>query len=230
MSGNGRYVRNSKVYKKDAFAVLQSKFPDRRTFERFYDAIPDEGKKDEFLRVCCSYRYLAKHGKWKVFVRGVNRDIDYLDNSYKLVAVFSLIESLSDQRHQDFYEWLNSQKAEDLFPIVNKAELTMRYTEYKATFGAIRRCIAFFNRLDSEQKMLLCQAVSTDGKPTQSIKKLAEYLYLLRSKFVHEAELVLELGTGPIYSITSKGVVHSSLSVEAVFDAFENGVVAHFSQ
>lgn len=230
MTGYGSYFRNAKAFKKDAFAVLRSKFSDRKAFERFYEAIPDARKKNEFLRICCYYRYLAKHGKWKVFVRGINRDIDYLDNTYKLVAIFSLIESLSEEKHQDFFEWLNAQKTEDLFPIKDKAELKKQYAEYKAAFGAIRRCIAFFDRLSLEQKRSLCRSISTNGRPTESIKKLAEYLYLLRSKFVHEAELVLELGTGPIHSIDRRGVTHSTLSVDAVFDAFENGVIAYFSQ
>jgi len=229
MTEGGRYFRNAKAFKKDAVAVLRTKLPDRKAFERFYAAIPSAKEKNEFLHVCCSYRYLAKHGKWKVYVRGVNRDIDYLDNSFKLVAVFSLIESLSDEKHQDFFEWLSAQGAEDFFPIKGKAELRQRYTEYKATFGAMQRCVAFFGRLPPEQKQKLCSAISTDGKPTENIKKLAEYLYNLRSKFVHEAELVLELGTGPIHSITSKGLVFSTLSVQEVFDAFENGVLAYFS-
>lgn len=123
MTYGGRYFRNAEAFKKDAFAVLRTKFLNRRAFDRFYQSIPDPHGKNEFLRVCCSYRYLAKHGKWKVFVRGVNKDIGYLDNSFKLVVVFSLIESLSNEKHEDFFDWLIAREPNSTFPIRDKAEL-----------------------------------------------------------------------------------------------------------
>lgn len=227
MAGAGQYYRNAKEFKEDAFAVLQSRFVDRQAFEQFYESIATPKAKNEFLRVCCTYRYLAKDGDWKLSVPGVDEIIDYLNNSYKLVAVFSLIESLSELRHQDFYEWLSSQES-DVFPMETKADLLKQYNRYKASFGAIRRCVAFFNGLDLREQQTLCGSVAKDTKPTENIKKLAEYLYQLRSEFVHKAELVLELGAAPIYSITNEGVYHSALTVEAVFEAFENGVIAYF--
>lgn len=227
MTFGGRYVKNADPFKSDAFAVLRTKFRDRRAFESFYEAIPDARRKNEFLRVCCSYRYLAKHGKWQVYVRGVNKDISYLDNSVKLVAVFSLIESLSDEKHQDFYDWLSTQSAAAAFPIKTKAELDARYSVYKSTYGYIRRCVTFFDRLGPEQKAALCRSISIEGKPTENIKKLAQHLYRLRSNFVHPGEFAHELSSG--YIFTDKGVVRSTLTVEAVFDAFENGLLAYFS-
>ncbi len=223
-----RYFTNASVFKDDAFAVLEGKFADRSAFDQFYENLSTPERKNEFLRVCCRYRYLVKHGDWKLSVPGVNEVIDYLTNSYKLVAVFSLIESLSELRHQDFYEWLCAQPESEAFPIPSKAELASHYSKYKESYGAIRRCVSFFSRLDPSDKEALCNAISKDEKPTKNIKKLAEYLYDLRSKFVHEAELVLELGPSPILSVTDKGVYHSTLTVQIMFEAFENGLLSHF--
>lgn len=226
MNSVGNYYRNAEHFKNDAFEVLCTKFPNRQEFERFYESIPDPHGKNEFLRVCCSYRYLAKHGKWQVFVPGVNKDMSYIDNSFKLVAVFSLIESLSDEKHEDFYEWLVAQDSNTTFPIQNKKELASQYEQYKSTFGSVKRCVAFFSRLPPEQKDALCKSISTKGKTSGNIKKLAELLYRVRCQFVHEAKCAHEVGGG--YIFTSKGLVTSTLTVEALFDAFENGVLAYF--
>ena len=106
-------------------------------------------------------------------------------------------------------------------------KLDALYKEYKISYGAIRRCEKFFLGLPIEEQSFLCGYVTLNRKPTTEIKKLAEYLYQLRSKFVHEGELVLEIG-GPIYVVTKKGLVHSSLTVSAVFRAFELGLLKHF--
>jgi hypothetical protein len=222
----GRYLCHEASYKRDAYAVLKEHFSGKRAFDRFYAAIP-ESQRNDFLRVCASYRYMAKHGDWKIKVRGVNSVIDYLTNSYKLVAVFSLIESLSDLEHRDFYQWLTAKDRKLSFPIPDRRALDDLYKEYKVSYGAIRRCEKFFLSLPLDEQKSLCGSVSLDKKPTAEIKKLAEYLYQLRSKFVHNGEFVLEIG-GPIYAITKKGLVHSSLTVGAVFRAFELGLLVHF--
>lgn len=221
-----RYLRNEGRYKSDAYAVLKPHFSRKRDFEQFYADIP-ESRRNEFLRVCASYRYLAKHGDWKIKVRGVNSVIDYLTNSYKLVAVFSLIESLSDLEHRDFYQWLTAKARKAVFPVEDRRTLDTLYREYKTSYGAIRRCEKFFLHLPPDEQRALCGSVTLNKKPTTEIKKLAGYLYQLRSKFVHNGELVLEIG-GPILVNTDKGRVHSRLTVPAVFRAFELGLLAHF--
>jgi len=226
MASIGHYLRNEAAYKVDAYAVLKPHFAGKREFEQFYSAIP-ESRRNEFLRVCASYRYLAKHGDWMVKVRGVNSVIDYLTNSYKLVAVFSLIESLSDLEHRDFYQWLIAKDRNLSFPIRDRRVLEALYREYKVSHGAIRRCGKFFRNLPLEEQRSLCGSITRNKKPTAEIKKLAEYLYHLRSKFVHNAELVREIGS-PIYVVTKKGLVHSKLTVAAVFRAFELGLLSHF--
>ena len=226
---SGRYFHNAKAFKEDAFAVLGSRFQDRSAFEAFYDRIESPERKNEFLRVACSYRLLVKHGDWKLSVSGANEVIDYLTNSFKLVALFSLIESMSSEKHKDFYEWLNAQDPATLYPISDKKRLNQLYSSYKQTFGAIRRCVRFFSGLSGPEQTALCKSIEFEGKPLDGIKHLAQHLYELRSKFVHEAELVLQLG-GPTHHITPKGYFFTNLSVPALLGAFESGLIAQFSE
>ncbi len=229
MITSGRFIANESAGKENAFAVLQSHFLDRVAFDAYYLAIPTLELKDEFLRVCSTYRYLAKHGDWKVDVPGIDEVISYLTNSYKLVAVFALIESMSDKQYIDFYQWLIGKKRKANFPIQNRSGLKSLYDQYNLEYGSIRRCIDFFHRLSPEEQTALCEAVQINKKPTDGINNLAKYLYQLRSKFVHDAKLVLQLN-GPIYSVTKQGVVLSTLTVPAVFRAFELGLLAYFTR
>jgi hypothetical protein len=226
MARIGRYLQYEATYKRDAYAVLKPHFCGKRSFEQYYDNIP-EHQRDSFLRVCASYRYLAKHGDWKVWVRGVNADIDYLTNSYKLVAIFSLIESLSDLDHVDFYQWLTARGRKQSFPIENRRVLDTLYREYKDSYGAIRRCVNFFSRLRVAEQKSLCGSLTVNRKPTAEIKRLAEYLYNLRSGFVHKADFAHEI-SGPIYVVAKGGLVRSTLTVSKVFRAFELGLIAYF--
>lgn len=66
------------------------------------------------------------------------------------------------------------------------------------------------------------------GEPLSSVKHLAEFLYNLRSKFVHEARLVLQVSTNPVASVGNKGLVLADLPIGLLFDAFEEGVLAYF--
>jgi hypothetical protein len=226
MAHVGRYLQNEAAFKTDAYAVLKTHFEGRRAFNRYYAAI-SKSKLDDFLRVCVSYRYLAKHGDWRIKVRGYNSVIDYLTNSYKLVAVFSLIESLSDLGYVDFYQWLTAKGRKQSFPIEDRKALEDLYRQYKADYGAIRRCAAFFSNLPLEEQQRLCGSISVNKRPTAEIKKLAEFLYNVRSGFVHKAEFAHEL-SGPIFVITKAGLVESKLTVAGILRAFELGVIEHF--
>lgn len=226
MSPVGRYLRNEVAFKADAYAVLKTHFEGRREFNSYYAAI-SKPKLNDFLRVCALYRYLAKHGDWKIKVRGYNPVIDYLTNSYKLVAIFSLIESLSDLDYLDFYQWVVAKSRKQSFPIEDRNALDRLYREYKTDYGATRRCVAFFSNLPREEQRRLCGSISVNKKPTAGIKKLAELLYNVRSGFVHKAEFAHEL-SGPIFVNTKAGLVDSKLTVTGILRAFELGVIEYF--
>lgn len=228
MTFHGKYFANEVAYKEDAFAALGSRFTDRNAFEAFYQFLATDERKDEFLRVACSYLFMVKQGDWHIEVSGYDPVIDYFTNSFKVVALFSLIESLTDLTHQDFYKWLSEQPPSEIFPIGDAAALTRLYKQYKVSFGSIRRCVAFFERLPPNQKQVLCDSIQPNRKPIASIKKLAEFLYQLRSKFVHEAIFVLQVTDTPMLSFDKNKVTHSKLTIPILLEAFEEGLLAYF--
>jgi hypothetical protein len=118
------FLKRESYMRGHAASALSSQFRDAAAFDAFYAALSDD-QKDEFLRV------------------DSNPLIDYFTNSFKLVSLFSLIESLSPEKHQDFYEWLGH-VGEGFYPIAGKGALKQLHDRYKATFGSIRRCVAFF--------------------------------------------------------------------------------------
>jgi hypothetical protein len=224
---DGRYIKNEQPFKDDAFLALKSCFPDREAFEEFYESLTRPEQKDEFLRVTSFYLFLVKRGDWHISVKGYDPIIDYFTNSFKLVALFSLIESLTDLKHQDFYQWLSSQP-DSIFPISNKSDLRRLYEKYKRSFGSIRRCVNFFERLPNIQKIALCNSIHIDGEAIQNIKKLAQFLYNIRSEFVHAAQLVLLVSESPIFHIEKNLMVRSRLSINILLEAFEEGVLCYF--
>ena len=228
MGSDGRYIANEVAFKRYAYTALMSRFPDQARFDDFYASLDGPVIKDEFLRVTSFYLFLVKRGEWQVTVEGSAPVVDYLSTSFKVVALFALIESLSDKQHQDFYSWLCSKDTKTTLPIPDPAALSKLNEEYKVTYGSIRRCVTFFNRLPSERQQALCSAIKVDGKPLSSIKKVAEFLYDLRSKFVHEARLVLSLVGYTALSLKGEKVVQIDLSVETLLEAFEEGVLAYF--
>lgn len=210
-----------------AASAMGSMFANAAAFDAFYVTLSDE-QKDDFLRVASSYLFLVKQGDWHVTVEGSNPVIDYFTNSFKLVSLFSLIESLSSERHQDFYEWLGH-VGENVYPISDKAALKQLHEKYKTTFGSIRRCVAFFERLSSAQQADLCNSIQVNGAPVKSIKDVAQFLYNLRSKFVHEGEFVLDIANVPVMSRHKNLNTLTALSMPKLLEAFEEGVVAYFT-
>ena len=150
-----------------AASAMGFMFADAAAFDAFYVTLSDE-QKDDFLRVASSYLFLVKQGDWHVTVEGSNPVIDYFTNSFKLVSLFSLIESLSSEKHQDFYGWLGHTGG-DIYPISDKAALKHLHEKYKTTFGSIRRCVVFFERLSSAQQLDLCNSIQVNGAPVKSI-------------------------------------------------------------
>jgi hypothetical protein len=225
---DGRYIADEAKFKQYAYTALTGSFPDHAAFENFYVSLDDSLIKDEFLRVTSFYLFLVKRGEWHVTVEGSAPVIDYLSTSFKVVALFALIESLSDEQHQDFYDWLCSQNPESTFPIPDRAALSKLNEGYKASYGSIRPCVAFFSRLPPDRQQALCSAIRVGGNPLVSIKKVAEFLYDLRNKFVHEARPVWSLVGFMALEKKKKKVVKTDLSVGVLLDTFEEGVLAYF--
>lgn len=227
MAFKGRYIADEETYKEDAYQALESNFCSRDAFEQFYLSL-NAASKDEFLRVATFYLFFVKKGDWHVSVERSNAVIDYITNSFKLVGVFSLIESLSAQEYKDFYQWLCTEAGKHVFPIHSAQALSHLNDRYKDEYGSIRRCKAFFENLPRANQETLCKMIRSDGEPLTSITEVANLLYMARSEFVHAAELVLQVGSGTHFSKKGRKKFQSNLSMEVLLKSVEEGILAHF--
>ncbi|GBE16195.1 hypothetical protein BMS3Abin15_00007 [bacterium BMS3Abin15] len=221
------FLINEASYKKEAYYAFSSKFEGRGAFESFYQSLPSDFYKDQFLRVSNLYLFMVKTGDWHLKDTGYNKNIEYFSNSYKAITIFSLIESLSDEEYVGFHGWLREQG--EIFPIQDMDELNILHEKYKKSFGSIRRCVSFFENLPSNIKDNLCSSITIKGKSVQSIKKFAQILYDFRSKFVHQGDLILMLDSSPIFDVYNKNLILSKFSIELLQDTFEEGVIAYFN-
>lgn len=224
--GDGRYLANEDAYFQHVSATLAQRFKSKEELRAFYDAIPAE-RKDDFLRVASFYRYLVKEGDWHT--RGTDPPVqDYLTNSFKAIALFGLIESISGDAFIDFYAWLRVRA--DALPIQDGAMLHRLHEEYLDSYGSIRRCVEFFRRLPEVRRTALCNAITQDSKPLPSIEAVARLLFELRSRFVHEGELVLALANAPAQfrrKANGKSVV-CDVSIADLQQVFEEGLLLTF--
>ena len=220
---------DDEVYKKDAYQALSSQFKNDQNFETFYSSLNDLETKNEFLRVGSTYLFFVKNGDWHVNVTRSNPVIEYFTNSFKLVALLAIIESLSDKKHIDFFQWLSEKNKQCLFPIADRPQLRKLYDEYKAEYGSTRRCKSFFANLSTPTKDKLRNSITINGEPVNSIEKVAEMIYKARSNFAHECDSTLEISNIFHFSKEkNKEIVWRRLSMELLQNSFEEGVVAHF--
>ncbi|MFX0197475.1 MAG: hypothetical protein ACFFCW_15235 [Candidatus Hodarchaeota archaeon] len=224
-----RYLDDKNKFIEYAFLALGEHFSSRDEFLNYFEAIKTDDRKSLFLRTASYYLFLVKHGDWAVDVPGSDRVIDYLTNTYKYAAIFSLIESLSEETYIEFYEFLVRRKSSVQFPITDQIKLEELYGKYKEEFGAIKRCISFFRKLSPERQRALLSRLEVRGAEA-TIESLAKYLYELRSNFVHEAELVLHMSEG--MSIGQKGdkLVVCKLSIRDAMIFFEEGLIKYFRE
>ncbi len=162
-----RNLYREKIFKPHAQAVFAGHLGGATEFETFYSGLKDE-EKDLFLGVASKYVFLVKHGDWHVDLEDCNPVIDYFTNSFKLVSLFSLIESLSSEKHEEFYDWLRKQE-DDTFPIPDKPKLKSLYEKYKKTYGSIRRCVKFFEWLPLTRQAELRSGFKVRGVPVPEI-------------------------------------------------------------
>ena len=181
-----------------------------------------------FLKTASFYLFLVKEGDWFVDISGSDKRVDYLTDTYKYIAIFSLIESLQDKEFMDFYSFLVRRKTNVNFPINDKKALEQWYRKYKSEFGSIHQSVQFFKALSAQRKADLIKNLEVKyTKPT--IENLSKYLYNLRSKFVHEAELVVNMSGRTTISRYGKKFVICKLSLNKLMEFFEEGLITYFT-
>ena len=158
--------------------------------------------------------------------------MSYIDDTYKYIAIFSFIEALdSPKEYVDFYQWLQKEsKARRLsLDKTPMKAISRSYKEYKDVHGSIRAAVRFFSRLDKGDQLLIQDKLKIHNQES-SIKQLAQLLYEIRSRFVHEAKLVLSFsGTLTVGKVGGK-FVSNELSMQDLQTLFEHGFLKRFAQ
>jgi len=222
-----RYLDDKQKLLEFSYLALKNRFCSQDEFINFFNSIQGDEQKNLFLKTASFYLFLVKQGDWLVDVPGSDRGVDYLTDTYKYVAIFSLIESLATDAFVDFYSFLIRRKSQVKFPIQNKDELEFLYQKYKEEFGSIQKCISFFKSLSTQRQEALIQKLEVKGtKPT--IENLSQYLYDVRSKFVHGADLILNMAKDTAIARKGKKVVICKLSINDVMNFFEDSLISYF--
>lgn len=223
-----RYLSAKDKFLEYSFQALQNQFGTKDEFLSFFEAIGNDEQKNLFLKTASFYLFLVKKGDWLVDIPGSDKRVDYLTDTYKYIAIFSLIESLQEKEFMDFYSFLVRHKTKVNFPINGKKELEQWYRKYKSEFGSIHQSIQFFKALSAQRKADLIKNLEVKNvKPT--IENLSKYLYNLRSKFVHEAELVVNMSGRTTLSRYGKKLVICKLSLIKLMEFFEEGLITYFT-
>lgn len=207
-------------------SVWTKHFESEDALRLFFDSIKEDSEKDLFLRIGSFYRFLVVEGTFRFSRQEWDNGLSYIDETYKYIAIFSLIEALEISPNRfEFYQWLKKNK-KGLFPIT-ECELDEKYQDYKAKYGSIRAVVSFFSRLDKNEQDFIRQHLEVDNKPC-SLKQLVQLLYDFRSKFVHQARFVLEFGPGTSICIAKNKVIVNNMKLQDIKRLFELGFKKRF--
>ncbi len=182
-------------------------------------SIAADEEKSRFLKVASFYKFLVKDGRFSV--PGYEEAKDF-DRTYRFVALVALIECVeSSVSFEAFYAWLSKLGA---FPIQDQQALDAFYEQYKGQFGVMHKMVSFFLRLDDSSKQEIESWIKVKGQ-SLAIEKLARTLYDIRSKFVHQARIIVDLSGVRTFSARHKG---REITLERVERIFERGVLLRF--
>jgi hypothetical protein len=97
--------------------------------------------------------------------------------------------------------------------------------------GLYSNQLIFFSNLSEATKINFIEKIKFKEKDV-SIEKISKYLYELRSKFMHEANLILNLvdGTHTNVKKNKSKVILSKLSIADLMLYFEEGLIIHFKK
>lgn len=137
-----KYIDRKDVLLPYCYLALQTHFESEQELASWYEQIETDKKKNPFLKAASYYLTLVKSGDWHVDIPNSEPVVDYFTNTFKYVAIFSLIESLSNLHFIDFYQYLKRRKTQANYPLTEEA-LYNHYEQYKKEYGSIRKCVEF---------------------------------------------------------------------------------------
>jgi len=216
-----KYWKERHWFSSLAFDAFQEYFDSRSDFDAFVGSIAADEEKSRFLKVASHYKFLVKDGRFSVPGHEEAKDFD---RTYRFVALVALIEFVeSSVSFKEFYAWLSKLA---VFPIQDQQALDTLYEKYKGQFGVMHKMVSFFLRLDGSSKQEIESSIKVQGQ-SLAIDKLAKTLYDIRSKFAHEARLIVDLSGVRTFSARHKGR-EITLPLEQLERIFERGVLLRF--
>ncbi|PKN96795.1 MAG: hypothetical protein CVU43_18845 [Chloroflexi bacterium HGW-Chloroflexi-5] len=225
------YLKHEEFFLEEAWAVYESYFLNKSDFIVKYNEINSLENKSEFLRVISRYHYLVKDLTYSS-LKSHGLELDFVSATHKFITIIALIESLyHEAKHIDFYEWL---MRGNTFPL-SKEELKKEYKKYKDEFGSRKSIIHFFSSLDSDiityiqESITLLNFKNASLNDKSSIEQLSNLLYQIRSDFIHNAELVVELSDVSTIAKRNEKPYLFELSLLSFCKIFELGVLKFFN-
>jgi len=221
-----RYLTEKQKFLGFAFDVCQEYFDNVKDFDAFFNSIDSDDRKDKFLKIVSYYKFLIRDGKFYNEDPKFDKYIDCLDETYKYIALISLIESIYNQNeYKEFYEWIKMNPESVPFPITHLSDLEGYYEAYKKEHGVTQKVGKFFCSLDDQCKNIIKTKLKVKGK--NDFLPLANYFYKIRSEFVHNANLVLQFGKETTIAGDNAEIV-SDLNLQDLKMFFEHGLLKHF--
>lgn len=224
-----RYLKNAEHFLDLLGSVWTRHLQSDDELRLLFEEIETEEEKDLFLRIGAFYRYLVVEGSFRFANKELNEGMSYIDDTYKYVAIFSLIEALeTPPEYKDFYKWIQSKKDAKL-PL-NKKPISVfddMYKEYKKYYGSVQAAVRFFDRLDREDQAYIENKMKINGT-NSSVKQLSKLLYDMRSKFAHEARFILGFGSATSIGTHNENVLTNKLTMDDLRMLFEHGFLKRF--
>jgi len=217
-----RYLRERDWFSNFAFQVFREYFPSRSAFDAFVDSITADEEKRRFIKVASFYKFLVKDGRFSV---AGAEEAKYFDEAYRFLAICALIEWVEPRvRVKGFYSWVSKSPA--AFPIQGPQELKALQQQYRNQSRLVTKMVSFFHRLDGASKRELESSIKVHRQP-MPIDEVARTLYGLRSEFMHDARLIVELSGVKTLSPRHPGR-EITLPLERLERIFERGVLLRF--
>jgi len=224
-----QYLDSKEKFLEYSYKALTGRFKNKKEFVSFFESISSDEAKNHFLEISSLYLFLVKKVNISINVSESDKQVDYITNTPKYVAIFSLIEALytKDDEYIDFSTFLMCKKPNVGFPIKNRKEIEEIYNRYNQKYGATKKAVRFFNSLSPKLKELVGSKLKI-VRSKNSISDLAKLLYEIRSKFIHQGRLVKTFGPGTTIGKPGKKVIENRLTIEDVESCFEYVLLAYF--
>lgn len=244
----GRYGKKNwqnSLTKELGYETLKEHFGCRREdYDAFYKSFSRKPKKSESFRRIVKFYYLwcKRPGVY-----------DVLRPEFKLILMFSIIESLTVRVYKSFQDWLPT-KIKEGVKIDNVEILEELKDEYNHKYGSTKAVYLFFKKYYSRKileelkdSIKYWDKKEKKFKKLENIKDVAAFLVALRNSFIHKARNI-HISTLKEYEEDAEGytvfssnlliyiesidksydIDRSKVHIENLLSGFERGLIKFF--